>query len=257
MKTLKTIFSLAKLSASEWIRLKFFHIIVFFGLFFILFSHLLSSLTFSVQERLLYDFGLGSLEVGLVMIASLIGSHSIHREIERKTMFVLLARPIPRSAIVVGAWGAIFILATLFMVGFLLSLIVTAPSAIDVIDGVMISALSSFGKAMVIASVAIAFGILVRPMLALVASVSYWILCYSIVDIEFFVRKMNSSNLTEVVRLFKQLIPEFYNYNWKSYFYIQNVPRSEEVFWTFLHSGAWVCLWLFLGCFFFRRKEIV
>jgi Cu-processing system permease protein len=257
MKTLKTIFSLAKLSASEWIRLKFFHIIVFFGLLFILFSHLLSSLTFSVQERLLYDFGLGSLEVGLVMIASLIGSHSIHREIERKTMFVLLARPIPRSAIVVGSWGSIFILSTLFMVGFLTSIILTNPAALNVIDGLLISAFSSFGKSMVVASVAISFGILVRPMLALAASVSYWILCYSIVDVEFFIRKMNSEDLMRAVHFFKKIIPEFYNYNWKSYFYIQNVPRGEEVFWTFLHSGAWVFLWLFLGCFFFRRKEIV
>ena len=107
MKKISTIYSLAKLIASEWMRLKFFHIVLFFGIGFIGFSHLLSSLTFSVQERLLYDFGLGSLELGLIMVASMIGSHTIQREIDRKTMFVILARPIPRSFVIVGAWGAI------------------------------------------------------------------------------------------------------------------------------------------------------
>ena len=256
MRQLKTIFSIAKLNASEWIRLKFFHIVIFFGLMFIAFSHLLSSLTFSVQERLLYDFGLGSLEIGLIMIASLIGSHSIHREIDRKTMFVLLARPIPRSSIVLGSWGSIFILCFLFLAGFLLSFIMTTTFAVHY-SGLLVSAFTSFSKAMVICSVAIAFGLLVRPLLALVASISYWILCYSIVDVEFFVNKMKSDDLSTVITVLKKMVPSFYNYNWKSYYYVVNVPRAEEIFWTSLHSLSWVCIWLLVACVVFRRKEIV
>jgi ABC-type transport system involved in multi-copper enzyme maturation permease subunit len=256
MKQLKTIFSISKLNASEWIRLKFFHIIIFFGVVFIAFSHLLSSLTFSVQERLLYDFGLASLEIGLIMIASLIGSHSIHREIDRKTMFMLLARPIPRSSIVLGSWGAIFILCLLFLVGFLLSLILTSVEAVRY-QGLFVSALTSFGKAMVICSVAIAFGLLVRPLLALVASISYWILCYSLVDIEFFVNKMQSEELTSLLSFAKKVLPSFYDYNWKSYYYVINVPNAEEIVWTSLHSLSWICIWLLIACVVFRRKEIV
>jgi ABC-type transport system involved in multi-copper enzyme maturation permease subunit len=256
MKHFKNIFSIAKLNASEWIRLKFFHIIIFFGVVFIAFSHLLSSLTFSVQERLLYDFGLASLEIGLIMIASLIGSHSIHREIDRKTMFVLLARPIPRSSIVLGSWGAIFILCSLFLIGFILSFILTSTDTVHY-RGLLISAFTSFGKAMVVCSVAIAFGLLVRPLLALVASISYWILCYSLVDIEFFVNKLKSEELTSLLGFAKKIIPSFYDYNWKSYYYVINVPKTEEVIWTSLHSLSWICIWLLVGCVVFRRKEIV
>lgn len=256
MKQLMTIFSIAKLNASEWIRLKFFHIIIFIGLILIAFSHLLSSLTFSVQERLLYDFGLAGLEIGLVMIASLIGSHSIHREIDRKTMFVLLARPIPRSSIVIGAFGSILILCLLFFAGFLLSIVLTAGGAIPY-EGLLLSSLSSLGKAMVICSVAIAFGLLVRPLLALVASVSYWILSYSLLDVEYFVSKMETEGPKNLVNVIKKFVPEFYNYNWKSYFYVTNVPRAEEFMWTSLHSLSWICIWLLVACMVFRRKEIV
>ena len=256
MKKLKTIFSLSKLTASEWIRLKFFHIVIFFGLGFIGFSHLLSSLTFSVQERLLYDFGLGSLEVGLIMVASLIGSHTIQREIDRKTMFVILARPIPRSYVVLGAWGAIAILCTIFCVGFLCSLMITTPGEIPY-SGLFISAFCSWQKALVITSFAIAFGLLVRPILALVASVAYWILCYSIVDIEFFVKKANIENMDVVLNVFKKALPEFYSFNWKTYYYVQNIPNSSEIMWTTLHNLSWICIWLLIGALVFRRKEIV
>jgi ABC-type transport system involved in multi-copper enzyme maturation permease subunit len=256
MKNLSTIYSLAKLTASEWMRLKFFHVILALGVLFMAFSHLLSSLTFSVQERLLYDFGLGALELGLIMIASLIGSHTIQREIDRKTLFLLLARPIPRSHVVLGSWGAIFILSFLFTLGFVASLVITAPGTVPY-AGIFISALCSFQKCWVITGVAIAFGLMVRPIMALVASVCYWVLCYSIVDIEFFVKKLKLDFAVDLLNIVKKLLPEFYSFNWKSYFYTQNVPKIDEVLWVTCHNLAWTFVWLLIGALVFRRKEIV
>lgn len=256
MRNLFTIFILAKLNASEWIRLKFFHIVLFFAILFLGFSHLLSALTFSVQERLLYDFGLAGLEIGLIMIASLIGSHSIQREIDRKTLFVLLSRPIPRSSVVLGAWLSIFMLSLLFTLGFLGSLILTAEGDIGY-KGLLIAAFGSLLKALVITSFSIACGLVVRPLLALVATISYWILCYTVPDIQFFASKMPGSPLISIVEFLKKILPEFYMYNWKSFYYVTNVPSDASVLWATLHSFAWICLWLFLATVFFRKKEIV
>jgi ABC-type transport system involved in multi-copper enzyme maturation permease subunit len=256
MRHFYAVLILAKLNASEWIRLKFFHIVIFFAVLFLAFSHLLSALTFSVQERLLYDFGLAGLEIGLVMIGSLIGSHTIQREIDRKTLFVLLSRPIPRSSVVLGGWLSIFLLSVLFTLGFLSSLILTANGEIAY-KGLFIAAFASLLKALVITSFSIACGLIVRPLLALVATVSYWILCYSVLDIQFFATKLPDSPLVGMVEFLKKILPEFYAYNWKSYYYIINVPSFESVLWAVFHSLAWICLWLFLATMFFRKKEIV
>jgi ABC-type transport system involved in multi-copper enzyme maturation permease subunit len=256
MNQMHSILILAKLNASEWIRLKFFHIIIFFGLVFIAFSHLLSSLTFSVQERLLYDFGLAGLELGLIVISSLIGSHSIQREIDRKTLFVLLSRPIPRSNVVLGFWLSIVILCFLFSSGFLLSLIFSSAKS-NYNAGLVLATYSTFLKAMVVSSFAIACGLLVRPILALGATLCYWVLCYSITDIEFFVSKLQDDNLVNVIKNVKIFLPEFYRYNWKSYYYLINTPSNSEIWWATFHSLAWVSVWLFLASLFFRRKEIV
>ena len=256
MRQFYTIFILAKLNASEWIRLKFFHIIIFFGLIFIGFSHMLSSLTFSVAERLLYDFGLAGLELGLVMISSLIGSHSIQREIDRKTLFVLLARPIPRANIVLGSWLSILILCFLFSSGFLFSLIISSDGTIYNL-GLAVATFSSLLKAMVISSFAIAFGLLVRPMLALGATICYWMLCYSFPDIKFFILKSQDPLLINAFDLFEKLIPQFYRFNWKSYYYITHIPSHSEIAWSIFHSLGWTFIWLFLATLFFRRKEIV
>ncbi len=255
MKTLKPIFILSILGAKEWIRLKFFHLVIFVALLFIVFSHLLSSLTFSVQERLLFDFGLAGLEIGLVFISSLIGSHAIHREIERKTLFVLLARPIPRWNIVLGSWGALIILNLIFAIGFSFSFMTTAGFW-TLFQGFLISAASSVLKALVISSFALAMGLLVRPILALGTGVCYWVLCYSLPDVQFFVGKLQNEGLSNFVSLLDKIIPQFYRFNWKSYYYVMNSPSSSDILWMITHCLAWTFVWLFFGSLFFQRKEI-
>lgn len=256
MNQIYSILIIAKLTASEWIRLKFFHIIIFFGLVFIGFSHMLSSLTFSVVERLLFDFGLAGLELGVIMISSLIGTHSIQREIDRKTLFVLLARPIPRTNIVLGSWLSVMILCLLFSVGFLLSLIISSGRTTHNM-GLVIATFSSMSKAMVISSFAIACGLLVRPILALGATICYWLLCYSLPDIKFFVSKLQDPVLLRVFDFIEFIVPQFHKYNWKSFYFVTNLPNGSEIVWSLFHSLGWTFFWLTMASLFFRKKEIV
>ena len=256
MKEMNSIYILSILGAKEWMRLKFFHLVIFAAILFILFSHLLSSLTFAVQERLLFDFGLAGLELGLVFISCLIGSHSIHREIERKTLFVLLARPIPRWHIVMGAWGSLIFLNLIFYFGFSLSFL-TSSGFWTLFSGFAISSLTSVLKSFVIASFALCMGLLVRPILALGTAISYWILCYSIPDIKYFAEKLNNPNLTAAVDILDKITPQFYRMNWKSYYFVTNPVGSSQVGWAVAHCLAWTCAWLFLASLFFQRKEVV
>lgn len=256
MKHVKSVFILAQLNASEWLRLKFFHVIVFLAALFIAFSHLLSSLTFSVQLRLMFDFGLAGLEIALMMMASLIGTHSIQREIDRKTLLVLISRPIPRSHLVIASWLSVMCLSLLLCLGFLFSLILSGDLKIN-LNGLFVAAFSTLLKTGLVAAFAIACALIVRPILALAASISYWILCYSLPDIEFFVSKIENELLSGGVQLSYYLVPQFHLYNWKSYHYIQNVPFAADIGWAVAHSLAWIFFWLLIASLFFRRKEIV
>ncbi len=255
MRNLNSIFILSTLGAKEWIRLKFFHLVIFVAFLFIVFSHLLSSLTFAVQERLLFDFGLAGLEIGLIFISCLIGSHAVQREIDRKTLFVLLARPIPRWHIVMGAWGTLLILNLIFTIGFSFSFITSAGFYVS-FQGFLISALSSVLKALVISSFALAMGLLVRPILALGTAVSYWVLCYSLPDVQYFVTKLKNPKITMMVDALDKIIPQFYRFNWKSYYYVVTPASGSEISWMVFHCLAWTFFWLFLASVFFQRKEI-
>lgn len=256
MSSIQSIFTLSTLGMREWIRLKFFHIVVFISLLFIGFSYLLSTLTFSVQERLLFDFGLAGLELGLLFISAMIGSYAIHREMERKTLFVLLVRPIPRWNLILGFFGAIFILLMIFLLGFSSSLFLTANNW-DFLNGFLISISSCFMKSLVLSSFALAMGLLVRPILSLVMTFSYWVLCYSIPDIQFFTKKLESPTLDQIIKIADILIPQFYRINWKSYYFVSHPASYSELGWAIFYCLGWTTFWLFVASLVFRRKEIV
>ena len=256
MNTIRSLITLSALGTQEWIRLKFFNIVVFASLIFLGFSYIISTLTFAVQERLLFDFGLAGLELGLLLISAMIGSYAIQREIDRKTLFVLLVRPIPRWHIIIGSFGALLTLNLIFTAGFGLSLLVASGNWSH-LSHFLILVLSLFFKSLVLSSFALAMGLLVRPILSLGVTFCYWILCYSVPDIEFFIKKLQSSSLDQAVKIMDMAIPQFYRFNWKAFYYLQNPPTLSELSWVVFYCLGWSFFWLFIAAAVFRKKEIV
>jgi ABC-type transport system involved in multi-copper enzyme maturation permease subunit len=251
-----SIFSLAKLFTNEWLRLKFFQVVIFFGVAFLLLSHLLSTLTFSVQERILCDFGLAGLELGLMLTSILIGSHAVYREIERKTVFVILARPIPRFSIVIGLWLSLVFLNFIFFAGFGISFFISSDFPFSA-KAILWPVLGSLCKSLIIGAFSIAIGVLVRPIMAMALAVVYWLLCFSFPDIRYFAEKMKSVEFINFLDFIDYLIPQFYRYNWKSYYYMNNPPVLSEGLWSLGHSVVWIAIWLMTAALVFKRKELV
>ncbi len=102
----------------EIIRNKFFSLIVFFGVVFLLISLLLRTLALGEIERMLYDFGLSFIELTGFFVVLFLGGGMLYREIEGRTIYLLLSKPIRRSSILIGkffGFAMILGLITLFL----------------------------------------------------------------------------------------------------------------------------------------------
>jgi ABC-type transport system involved in multi-copper enzyme maturation permease subunit len=60
-------------------------------------STLLTNLSISTFDRVLTDFGIGIMSIVLVMLAVFLSSGMLAREIERKTLFLIVSKPISRA----------------------------------------------------------------------------------------------------------------------------------------------------------------
>lgn len=245
-------------NTQEWIRLKFFQIVLFISLLFVLFSQLLGSLSFTEQQRLVVDFGLAGIEISLIFIACFFSTHSLAKEIERKTILVLLARPIARWKILVGLFGSLALLnfMAVAVLSFTLLLFIQIPNSLFGINFI-IAIFFSYLKSLVIGAIGLSISIVARPMFAFVLSLTVWLMSYSIAEIQFFIERARIDHQKEIFAVINTIFPQFYKFNWKTYGFLKTIINPYDVGWALLHSIGWILMGMFIAAALFRKKEIV
>jgi ABC-type transport system involved in multi-copper enzyme maturation permease subunit len=109
---MKGVFSIASLTFREAIREKIFYNLVVFALFFIAVGAEAVYFVIGDWERIVKDISLSSIEIFGVLIATFLGVGLIAREVEKRTAYTVLSKPISRASYVIGRYvGLLMILA--------------------------------------------------------------------------------------------------------------------------------------------------
>ena len=97
-----TLWSLAFNTFRETIRDRILYVLVVFALLMMAASLLLGTLTIGQNDKILLDLGLGSIELFGVAIALFVGTSMIFKEIDKRTVYVVLTKPVPRPLFLLG-----------------------------------------------------------------------------------------------------------------------------------------------------------
>jgi ABC-type transport system involved in multi-copper enzyme maturation permease subunit len=104
---MKTAAAIALYSFREAVRNKILYSILFFAILLILLSVVLGSASVNQDSRFLLDIGLFSINIFGDIIAIFLGITSVFQEIERKTLYNVLSKPIDRATYFLGKFGGI------------------------------------------------------------------------------------------------------------------------------------------------------
>ena len=88
----------------EAIRNRVLYTLLFFALALIGTGVLLSTLSYVERERILQDVGFAAIRIFAVAIAIFVGIGLVHREVDRRTIFTILSKPISRSEFLLGKY---------------------------------------------------------------------------------------------------------------------------------------------------------
>lgn len=109
--------AIASQTVGGYFRDRLFHAVSIFALLLLLFATMLSTLTIVEQNKILLDFGLAAASLVGVGFAILLGSSVIRREIDNRTIYTVLAKPVGRAQYVFGKFlGAAFVLVVIHLV---------------------------------------------------------------------------------------------------------------------------------------------
>lgn len=165
---LRRIFAISRNTVLEALRNRAFlgMGIAAFGL--VVSSIALSSLAVRDQaERVLVDFGLAATSLMEIIIAITMGVILVYKEIDRKTFYLILPKPIRRPEVILGKFfGLLFVLAVslaLMAGGWLVSL---AAKGVSIPAGIPQSLILVWCQAALITSVALFFSSFASPVLS-------------------------------------------------------------------------------------------
>src|SRR5689334_13560152 len=104
MKALNRVSTIALHTFKEAVRDKVLYNLVVFALLLIGAAILFSSISVGIQQIIVVDLGLSSISVFGVIMAIFIGIGLVSKEIERRTIYHILSKPVRRFEFIVGKY---------------------------------------------------------------------------------------------------------------------------------------------------------
>jgi len=109
----RRIAAIAANTFTELTRLKAFYVLLIFALILIGSSIFMARLTFQQEFQVLKDISLGAMSIFTSLLAIVATARMLPQDIEDRTVYTILAKPVPRFEYVIGKLGGVLLLLAL------------------------------------------------------------------------------------------------------------------------------------------------
>jgi len=242
----------------EAIRDRILYLLLFFAAVCLLMSRVLSLLTVGDPLKIIRDVGLSAISLFGMLMAILIGTGLVYKEIDKRTIYTLLSKPIHRFQFILGKYlGLVF---TLFIMIALMGIIFLAVIYFYSfqIEWRMFLALGFlFLELCLITSVAIFFSCFSTPILSSIFSLSFYLIGHLSWGLETLIKKMPSGGKRVLAQGLYTFLPDLENFNFKTEI-IHHLPIPAKLLFFSSFYGIFYTLFvLALAVLIFRKRDFI
>jgi len=241
----------------EAVRNRLLYTLLFFAVAMIGFSVLIASLSYVEGERIIQDMGLASIRLFSVGIAIFVGIGLIHGEVERRTIYTILSKPVTRSEFLLGKFGGLLV-----TVWIRLGLRSVAFGGVSLLVGAGFhlghaAALFLVGvELMVIVAVATLFSSFTTPMLSALFTLGIYTLGHLSRNLYFLGQQSDTESVQRAASLIYRVLPDLESFN-LSLEAAHGLPISGgDVTLATLYGVAYSAALLVLAAFIFHRRDL-
>jgi ABC-type transport system involved in multi-copper enzyme maturation permease subunit len=242
----------------EAIRDRILYLLFFFAAVSVIFSRLLAVLTVGDRVKIVKDVGLASISLFGVLMAIMIGTGLVYKEIDKKTIFTLISKPIHRFEFLLGKFFGLVL--TLFIMTALMSLIFLLTvffHTFKVEAGLLLAILFIFIELILITAVAILFSCFSTPILSSLFSLSFFLIGHFSWGFETIIQKTKSTPLKLFVQGLYILLPDLENFNFKTEVVYGLTVLPKYYFFSAFYGLAYTAFILTLAVLIFKRRDFV
>jgi ABC-type transport system involved in multi-copper enzyme maturation permease subunit len=239
----------------ETVRERVLYNLVFFGVLMTLSGLLLGQLSIRQDEKILKDVGLAAMDLFGTLIAVFIGVGLVSKEIERRSIYPLLAKPLSRTELFLGKFaGLVFTLLlnlAVMTAGLYATLVATGRSA----DPLLLEAVYAIFLGLVlVVALALLFSTVTSSILASVFTVGV-ILAGRYSDVIRNMREVLPAVPTWLIDALSAIIPNFQNFDFKDRVAYGDPVPFTVLAWVTVYAVSYTAIVLGLGLASFRSRD--
>lgn len=241
----------------ELVRSKLLYNLLFFAVLLIGSSMFVAQLTIGQWDRIILDMGLAAIELSGMLIAVLIGVGLVAGEIERRTIFPTLAKPVPRAGFLLGRYAGLLLMLGFNVLIMMVALMLVLRAADYAVSRTVVqAAFLIFLELGLLAAGAMFFGSFTTPVLASAFSLALFLIGHLLSDLKLFRERSHSQFAKTVTGLFYRALPDLELFNLKSQ--ASNALAAQPGFTSTatLYGIAYTALLLLLAAGILGRRDL-
>jgi Cu-processing system permease protein len=240
-----------------------------FGVLLVCASYLISQMTAGQDVKIIKDLGLAALNVLGLLIAVFIGIGLVAKEVERRSVYSLLAKPVTREQFLLGKY-----------LGLVMTLVVNLSAMVAAYYGVLwvhdmaatdgqravwpapaldprllIAVVLILGELMLVTALALFFSTFSSPLLSMALTLALWVAGHFNADLRQFEQVVDSPVAASLARAAYYLLPNLAPFNVKAEV-VHGVPVSGmHVGLTLAYAAVYTSALLVAASAVFRRRD--
>lgn len=250
------IISIALNTFKESARNKIFYLLVAFGVFFILCSQFLSMLSMGDTNRVLKDVGLAAIHFITVVITIFTGINLIYKEIDKRTVYNILSKPISRDGFIVGKFLGLALtlftaLSSLMIIFLLFYWVSTGESALSL----LLYFFMLYLELLVLTALSLLFSAFTTPILSFIFTLSLFLIGHIMWTYNQFKYLLKIPWQQVLVKFLYYLLPNLDKFNIKNVIVLDKPIPAAQITDSILYAVVYIAALLVLTVVIFRRKE--
>jgi ABC-type transport system involved in multi-copper enzyme maturation permease subunit len=248
--------AIARSTLAEAIRQRILYLLLVFAVGLIAFSRVLSLMTVGDSAKIIKDVGLSAINIFGLMVALFVGVGMLFREMERRTVQVTLAGPVPRWQYLLGKYFGLAAAITVntALMALALVLVVVFKGAFD--TGLLLAVFMLWIELMFITAAAVFFSAFSTPIFSALFTAAVYIvghLSWSLTLLE----KELTGFAAQTVRVVYLVLPNL-EYGDVRGPIVHGVPVPwERIVGATVYELAYAGVLLAIACLAFRRRDLV
>jgi ABC-type transport system involved in multi-copper enzyme maturation permease subunit len=251
------IWAIAANSFREVIRDRILYFIGFFALLMAFAWRLLPEIAVGTHEKIFLDLGLAAIGLLGVIVAVFVGTGLINKEIDKRTILVLIPKPLSRAEFILGKHlglsGVLAVMLGVMLVIYLLMLqgMKVSFQALPLIVSVFYLGL----ELILIAAVAIAFGVFTSSILATLMTFGVYLMGHISKDLIQLGIISKNANILAITKNIYLILPDLERLNFRNEAVYGLLPSADVLIANALYSLVYTGLLLGISILIFSRRQ--